>query len=66
MNVKNVASEKTILSTKIKDKNYEIINQKRVFEKKKVVYTSNYSIYETSENLYIDKDSNKEYIVNFI
>ena len=48
------------------NKNYEIIDGKRVFEKKKVVYTSNYFIEETSENIYIDKDSNKEYIVNFI
>lgn len=48
------------------NKNYKIINGKREFEKKKVVYASKYSIYETSENIYIDKDSNKEYIVNFI
>lgn len=46
------------------DKNYEIVNNKRVFNKKKVVYTSNYVIDDESseyENIYFDGD----YIVNF-
>ena len=48
------------------NKNYEIVNGKREFVKKKVVYASNSAIEMTSENVYIDKDSDKEYIVNFI
>ena len=47
------------------NKNYEISpeNGKRIFQKKKVVYTSNYEINKVGENVYIDED---EYIVNFI
>ena len=47
-------------------KNYEIQDGKRVFEKKKVIYTSQYFIEETSENTFIDKEDGKEYIINFI
>lgn len=48
------------------NKNYEIVDGKRQFEKKKVLYASQYFIEETSENILIDKDEEKEYIVNFI
>lgn len=48
------------------NKNYEIIDGKRVFQKKKVLYASQYFIEETSKNILIDKDKEKEYIVNFI
>lgn len=48
------------------NKNYTIINNKRVFEKKKVIYASNYTIDETSENVFIDKDDDNEYIINFV
>lgn len=48
------------------NKNYEIIDGKRCFNKKKVLYASQYYIDETSENIFIDNDGNKEYIVNFI
>jgi CRISPR-associated protein Cas5t len=48
------------------NKSYELKEGKRCFNKKKVLYTSQYSIEETSENTFIDKDENKEYIVNFI
>lgn len=48
------------------NKNYEIVDGKRQFEKKKVLYASQYFIVETSENILIDKDEEKEYIVNFI
>lgn len=48
------------------NKNYEIKDGKRYFNKKKVLYTSHYSIEETNENIFIDKDGDKEYIVNFI
>lgn len=48
------------------NKNYKIENGKRVFEKKKVIYASQYIIEETSDNVFIDNEDNKEYIVNFI
>ena len=48
------------------NKNYEIKDGKRKFVKKKVLYTSYCTIDETSENIFIDKDNEKEYIVNFI
>lgn len=41
-------------------------NKQRIFEKVKVLYTSNYCIDETSENIYLDRDDEKEYIVNFL
>lgn len=48
------------------NKDYEIIDGKRIFNKKKVIYTSEYAIGETSKNIFIDKDDDKEYIVNFL
>ncbi|WP_195244395.1 CRISPR-associated protein Cas5 [Clostridium celatum] len=48
------------------NKNYEILDGKRHFQKKKVLYASQYFIEETSENIFVDKDDEKEYIVNFI
>lgn len=48
------------------NKNYSINDGKRVFEKKKVVYASQYIIESTSANVLIDDEDNKEYIVNFI
>lgn len=48
------------------NKNYNIENGKRIFEKKKVIYASQYIIEETSDNVFIDNEDNKEYIVNFI
>lgn len=50
------------------NKDYEIMDGKRIFNKKKVLYASNYAIRRTSENVYIDKenDNGKAYIVNFI
>lgn len=49
-------------------KKYEIINGKRLFEdKKRVIYTSNFCIDETSSNVWVDSCSgDKEYIVNFL
>ncbi|WDV44541.1 CRISPR-associated protein Cas5 [Clostridiaceae bacterium M8S5] len=46
------------------NKNYTIKDNKRVFEKKKVLYTSRYSAHEESEGLYFDLDGDKPYIVN--
>lgn len=48
------------------NKNYEKKDGKRVFEKKKVLYASQYNIEETSDNIFIDNEDGKEYIVNFI
>ncbi|MEF9992350.1 MAG: CRISPR-associated protein Cas5 [Romboutsia sp.] len=48
------------------NKNYEIKDNKRIFNKKKVLYASQYFIEETSKNIFIDRDNGKEYIVNFI
>lgn len=47
------------------NKNYVIEDNKRIFEKKKVVYASEYSAEEGSENVYFDISNNKTYIVNF-
>ena len=51
------------------NKNYDTQkakNGKREFVKKKVLYASHYIIEEISENIYVDEDDNKNYIVNFI
>lgn len=53
------------------NKNYEIINEQRIFKKIKVLYTSNYQIESTSDNVWLDiddskKDVIKKYIVNFV
>lgn len=48
------------------NKNYVIKDGKRIFEKKKVVYASQYYIEGTSTNILIDEGDNEEYIVNFI
>jgi len=47
------------------NKNYTIENNKRIFEKKKVVYTSRYAAEEGRDNLYFDIGKEKSYIVNF-
>jgi len=47
------------------NKNYIIEDNKRIFEKKKVVYESEYSAEEGSENVYFDISNDKTYIVNF-
>jgi len=48
------------------NKNYEIKDGKRWFQKKKVLYASEYFIEETSGNVFIDDNGDKTYIVNFI
>ncbi|MBU3191741.1 CRISPR-associated protein Cas5 [Clostridium bowmanii] len=47
------------------NKNYIIQENKRIFEKKKVVYASDYSAEEGSDDLYFDIGKEKSYIVNF-
>lgn len=48
------------------NKNYTIVDGKREFIKKRVLYTSYCAIEESSENIFIDNNDGKEYIVNFI
>ena len=47
------------------NKNYNIEDKKRIFNKKKVVYTSEYGAEEGCDNLYFDISKDKSYIVNF-
>lgn len=63
----NVEADRDITGTKYYlNKNYEIVDGKRCFNKKKVLYASNYYIDEDSKNVFIDDYGNKKYIVNFI
>ena len=64
----NVDYGRAITGTKYwLNKRYELENGKRYFkEKKKVIYASQYIIKKTSENIFIDNEDGKEYIVNFI
>lgn len=48
------------------DKDYKIIDSKRVFNKVKVLYASDYFIDKTSENVLLDKNEDETYIVNFL
>ena len=48
------------------NKDYHIENNKRIFNKKKVLYTSQYVIDECSENLLIDEYDGQKLIVNFL
>jgi len=53
------------------NKDYEVLENKRVFNKKVVIYTSGYSVDEDSEGIYIDtrekeNGGTENYIVNFI
>lgn len=50
------------------NKNYNIVDGKRIFEKKKVLYASQYGVDSQSKNVFIDNDidKNKKYIVNFL
>lgn len=47
------------------NKNYKIEDNKRVFEKKKAVYASEYSAEVGADNLFFDMDGEQAYIVNF-
>ena len=48
------------------DRDYTIVDNKRVFNKAKVLYASDYFIEETSDNVFIDKNDEETYIVNFL
>lgn len=47
-------------------KNYTIMDHKRVFETRKVLYTSDYAIEETSEHVWLDLEDEQAYIVNLL
>ncbi|HAB59895.1 MAG TPA: CRISPR-associated protein Cas5 [Lachnospiraceae bacterium] len=48
------------------NKEYRLEGDKRIFEKKKVYYTSDYLVDEDSEGVYIDKSKEMNLIVNFV
>lgn len=48
------------------NKKYEIVDGKRVFTKKKVLYVSQYSADRFGDGLYLDCYGNERYIVNFL
>lgn len=48
------------------NKDYDIIENKRIFNKKKVIYASDYTISIKSDNVYHDSWDNQNYIINFI
>lgn len=48
------------------NKDYEIVNNQRIFNRKKVVYTSSYVVDKLGDNLFLDEASDQTYIVNFI
>ncbi|MGL5478853.1 MAG: CRISPR-associated protein Cas5 [Clostridium sp.] len=48
------------------NKDYNIVKNKRIFNKKKVLFISGYAVDEEAENIYFDIDDKNKYIVNFI
>lgn len=48
------------------NKNYELKNGKRIFEKKQVMYISKYGIERLGNGIYLDEQDEKNYIVNFL
>lgn len=48
------------------NKNYQIVDHVRQFEKVEALYISQYGIDETSHNIYIDAENDKNYIVNLL
>ncbi|WP_297438596.1 CRISPR-associated protein Cas5 [uncultured Clostridium sp.] len=48
------------------NKDYKIEGSKRVFNKKKVLYISEYEVDEGTDNLLFDIEDDKKYIVNFM
>lgn len=63
----NVQSGRAVNGTRYYlNKNYEIINGQRIFQKKQVLYISDYGIENTSENVFLDSEGGQEYIVSFL
>lgn len=48
------------------NKNYEIVDGRRRFTKKKVLYVSQYAADEFGDGLYVDQYGEEKYIVNFL
>lgn len=48
------------------NKDYEIKDNQRIFNKVKVIYTSNYTIDKKSKDVYYDKINGEDYLVNFL
>ena len=48
------------------NKNYIVENGKRKFEKKPVMFLSEYGIDELGKNIYLDSETDKKYIVTFL
>lgn len=48
------------------NKDYQIVDRKRVFNKKKVLYLSQHAVEEFGNGLYVDKYNGKELIVNLL
>lgn len=48
------------------NKNYEIVDGKRVFTRKKVLYVSQHTAEEFGDGLYVDQYGEEQYIVNFL
>ena len=48
------------------NKDYTIENQKRKFNKKKVILTSKHTINENAKNVYVDSINNENYILSFV
>jgi CRISPR-associated protein Cas5t len=48
------------------NKDYKLSENKRIFNKKSVIYASGYSIDKGSKDVYVDNNINKKYIVNFV
>lgn len=48
------------------NKNYRLKDGKRIFEKKSVMYISQYGIEKVGNGVYLDQEDGKNYIVNFL
>ena len=48
------------------NKKYEIVDGKRVFEKKKAIYASNFVVEEIGDGVYLDSYKGQPLIVNFL
>lgn len=48
------------------NKNYEVIDNKKIFKKVSTLYRSNYKLHEYNENVFVDDAGEDLYIVNFL
>lgn len=62
-----IKNTRNVIGTKyLMNKNYTIVDGKRIFRKKRVIYASQYTIEETTDNLLVDYLNQEEIIVNFL